>query len=402
MALTDLAVKNLKPENRMKKYTDRDGLYVVVTPSGGKLWRFDYRFRGKRKTLSIGPYPEWSLTEAREELEKARKMLSRGLDPAEAKQHRKEIERGENGFELIAREWFSKFSREWAPGHADRVIRALERDVFPWIGNRAVHEITPPEYLKVLRRVEERGAVDTAHRLRQIGSAVFRYCIATGRAERDICADLRGAIPPVRGKNMAVITDHQEVGALLRAIDEYRGGLIVRCALRLAPLVFVRPGELRRMEWAEINFTTAEWVIPAEKMKMRQAHIVPLSSQALEILEEIKAVTGEGQYVFPSPRTWERPMSENAVLAALRSMGYAKEQMTGHGFRSMASTLLNAMGWEPDVIEKQLAHSEKNRVRAAYNRHDYLPERTKMMQAWANYLDALREGATVLPFRKAE
>ena len=402
MALTDLAVKNLKPEAKLKKYSDRDGLYIVVTPQGGKLWRFDYRFRGKRKTLAMGTYPEKSLQDVRDELMEARKMLAKGLDPGEAKRHRKEMERGGDAFELIAREWFSKFSRDWATGHADRVIRALERDIFPWIGLRPVREITAPEYLSVLRRVENRGAVDTAHRLRQIGSAVFRYSIATGRAERDITADLRGAIPPAREGRMAAITDTKEIGPLLRAIDAYRGGIIVKCALRLAPLLFVRPGELRRMEWAEIDFDKAEWKIPAEKMKMRESHIVPLSNQALEILEEIRAVTGEGRYAFPSPRTWERPMSENAVLAALRSLGYTKEQMSGHGFRSMASTLLNAQGWSPDVIERQLAHVDRNRVRAAYNRHDYLPERQKMMQTWADYLDSLREGAEVIPFRKAE
>ena len=402
MALSDLSIRNAKAGDKPRKLTDEKGLYLLVTPQGAKHWRYDYRFGGKRRTHAVGSYPKLSLVAARDMVDGIRKMIIDGIDPSEAKKAQDASDSGADSFETIAQEWFLKFSPPWALSHSDRVIRALKRDIFPWIGKRPIKEITAPEYLAVLRRVENRGAVDTAHRLRQIGSAVFRYAVATGRAERDPTGDLRGAIPPARGGHMAAITDSKETANLLRAIDGYRGGIIVRCALMLAPMIFVRPGELRHAEWTEIDLDKAEWSIPAEKMKMRQPHIVPLSRQAVSVLMEIHAVTGEGRYVFPSPRTWDRPMSENAVLAALRSLGYSKEQMCGHGFRSMASSLLNAQGWSPDVIERQLAHVDRNKVRAAYNRHDYLPERIRMMQSWADYLDILRDGAELIPFRKAE
>ena len=398
--LTDAIIRNTKPKDKPFKLTDGAGLYLLINPTGSRLWRLRYHIGGLEKKLSIGPYPEVSLKEAREKAVEAKKAIRTGIDPSQAKKAQKASASGADSFETIAREWFEKFSTGWAPGHAERVIRLLERDVFPWIGNRPIKVISAPELLSVLRRVESRGAVDTAHRCRQTAGAVFRYAIATGRAERDPVPDLRGAIPLAREGHMASITDPKAVGGLLRGIDDYQGGLIVRSALRLAPYVFVRPGELRRAEWKEIDFERGEWVIPAEKMKMREPHIVPLSLQALEILREIQPFTGGSAYVFPSPTSMTRPISDMALLTALRRMGISKEEMTIHGFRSTASTLLNAQGWSADVIERQLAHVERNKVRAAYNRHDYLPERRKMMQAWANYLDELKAGGEVIPFRK--
>ena len=300
-------------------------------------------------------------------------------------------------FEVIAREWYGKFSPSWAASHAKTTIRRLELFIFPWLGARPIKTITAPELLAALRRIEAKGALETAHRVKQVCGQVFRYAIATGRAERDPSADLRGAIPPASGKHMAAITDPKEIAGLLRSIDDYRGSIVTRCALQLAPLVFVRPGELRQAEWSEFNLETAEWRIPAEKMKAGAVHIVPLSRQALDILREIHPLTGHGRYVFPSPRTDSRPMSSNAILSALRRMGYAKDEMSGHGFRSMASTLLNEQGWNRDAIERQLAHAERNSVRAAYNYAEFMPERKKMMQAWADYLDGIKSGAKIIP-----
>ena len=349
----------------------------------------------------MGVYPETGLKDARAKRDEARKMLEKGIDPSQVKKAQKTSDSGADSFETIAREWHQKFSENWATTHSSKIIRRLELNVFPWIGKRPITDIKAPELLTVLRRIEERGAVDTAHRASQNCGQVFRYAIATGRAERDPVPDLRGALPPARETHHASIVDPKEIGSLLRAIDGYEGGLIVRCALRLAPLVFVRPGELRKAEWSEINWDKAEWTIPAQKMKMREKHIVPLSRQAIDILREIQPLTGEGKYLFPSPRTSDRPMSDNAVLSALRRMGYTGDQMTGHGFRSMASTLLNEQGWNRDAIERQLAHAERDSIRAAYNYAEHMPERKRMMQSWADYLDQLRAGAIIVPFRQA-
>ncbi len=394
MPLTDAAVRNAKPRERPFKLFDGRGLYLEVAPSGGKWWRFKYRIDGKEKRISLGVYPDVSLKEARERREAARKLVAAGVDPSEARKAerlaRREVRA--NSFETVAREWFAKRSSVWSEGHARRIIRRLERDVFPYIGLRPVGEISAPELLKVLRRIENRGAVETAHRALQECGQIFRYAIATGRAERDVAADLRGALQPVKGRHHPSITDPKKLGELLRAIDGYEGSPITRCALQLAALTFVRPGELRRAEWSEVSFDAAEWRIPAEKMKARRPHIVPLSRQALKALEELHPLTGYGRFLFPSVRTETRPMSENTVNAALRRLGYTKDEMTGHGFRSIASTLLHEQGWPPDAIERQLAHAERNSVRAAYNYAEYLPERREMMQAWADYLDRLREG----------
>ena len=401
MALTDPAIRNAKPGDKVLKLFDEKGLYLLINPNGSRWWRLDYRFGGKRKTLSMGVYPETGLKDARAKRDEARKMLEKGIDPSQAKKAQKTSDSGADSFETIAREWHQKFSENWATTHSSKIIRRLELNVFPWIGKRPIADIKAPELLTVLRRIEERGAVDTAHRASQNCGQVFRYAIATGRAERDPVPDLRGALPPARETHHASIVDPKEIGSLLRAIDGYEGGLIVRCALNLAPLVFVRPGELRKAEWSEINWDKAEWTIPAQKMKMREKHIVPLSRQAIDVLREIQPLTGEGKYLFPSPRTNDRPMSDNAVLSALRRMGYTGDQMTGHGFRSMASTLLNEQGWNRDAIERQLAHAERDSIRAAYNYAEHMPERKRMMQSWADYLDQLRAGAIIVPFRQA-
>jgi len=400
--LTETKVRTIKPSGKPLKLFDGGGLFLLVTPSGGKLWRLKYRFGGIEKLLTIGTYPQTSLVQARKNRDDARVLLEKGIDPGETKRAQKASETQETEtFEVIAREWHTKFSSSWAQSHGSKIIRRLELYVFPWLGNRPIRLITAPELLTVLRRIESKGTLETAHRTQQNCSQVFRYAVATGRAERDPSADLRGAIPPASGKHFASITDPKEIGGLLRSIDSYRGSIVTRCALQLAPLVFVRPGELRHAEWSEMDLDAAEWRIPAEKMKSGVLHIVPLSRQALEVLREIQPLTGHGRYVFPSPRTDKRPMSSNAVLSALRRMGYAKDEMSGHGFRSMASTLLNEQAWNRDAIERQLAHAERNSVRAAYNYAEFLPERKRMMQAWADYLDAIKSSSKIIPMRSA-
>lgn len=391
MALTHIAAQKAKPREKAYKLSDEKGLFLFITPAGGKYWRLKYRFGGKEKKLAFGVYPEVSLAEAREKRDKARKLIADNIDPGVVKQASKRATMlaTENSFQAVALEWYGKFSAKWVASHGDRTLRRLEKDVFPWIGKRPIAEIKAPELLTVLRRIEDRGAIETAHRIHQICGQVFRYAIATGRAERDVSADLRGAIPPTRKRHHATIVDPKKIAALLRSIQSYEGYFVTKCALQLAPLFFVRPGELRHAEWTEFNFETNEWRIPAEKMKMKATHIVPLSTQAIAILKELHTYTGHAQYVFPSIRTQRRPMSNNTVLGALRRLDYSKDEMTGHGFRSMASTLLNEQGWNRDAIERQLAHAERNNIRAAYNYAEYLPERRKMMQHWADYLEAL-------------
>ncbi|MGQ0698268.1 MAG: tyrosine-type recombinase/integrase [Panacagrimonas sp.] len=404
MPLTDTAVKTAKPGPKPRKLADNGGLFLLVTPTGGKWWRLKYRIDGKEKLLSLGVYPDVSLKQARAGRDDARKGIAAGIDPSEQRKAAKASgeEGGENTFKAVALEWLAKFASTWSEGHGARIKRRLEVDVFPWIGNLPAGAITAPQLLAVVRRIEARGALETAHRALHNSGQVFRYAVATGRAERDPSGDLRGALPPVREKHHASITDPQAVGELLRAIRTYKGSLVTACALQLAPLLFVRPGELRHAEWTEIDLDAAEWRIPAEKMKARVQHIVPLPVQAIAILRELHPLTGRGRYVFPGLRTHTRPMSENTVLAALRRLGYSKDQMTGHGFRSIASTRLNEMGWNRDAIERQLAHGERDPVRAAYNYAEHLPERRKMMQAWADYLDSLARGELkVVPLRAA-
>jgi len=400
MPLTDTALRNAKPGAKPRKLADGGGLYLLIQPAGGRWWRLDYRFDGKRKTLSMGTYPDTPLTTARQGRDDARRLLAQGIDPGEhRKLTRNKAPQDADSFEAVAREWHAKFAPTWTDAHGARIITRLELNVFPWLGARPVGQITAPELLAVLRRIEARGRLETAHRAHQNCGAVFRYAVATGRAERDPSGDLRGALPPATKRHHAAIVEPKAIAELLRALDGYTGGLATACALKLAPLVFVRPGELRRAEWAEIDLDAAEWRIPAAKMKMREAHVVPLSGQALAILRELHPLTGQGRYVFPGALSADRPMSENTVNAALRRLGYEKETMTGHGFRSMASTILHEQGWPSDIIERQLAHAERNKIKGAYNRAQHLPERRKMMQAWADYLDALRIGGNVVPLR---
>lgn len=398
MALTDTAVRNTKPAEKPIKLTDERGLYLLLKPNGSRWWRFDYRYEGKRKTLSMGVYPDVSLKDARNRRDEARKLLASDADPGENRKAVKsaKMDQAANSFEVITREWYAKYSATWNVSHGERIIRRFERDLFPWIGGRPIAEIAAPDLLATVRRIENRGALETAHRALGNCGQVFRYAIATGRATRDISADLRGALPPVKGEHFAAITEPKQVGALLRAMDGYTGSQIVRCALRLAPLVFVRPGELRKAEWKDIDLDGAEWRYIVTKTNT--PHIVPLSRQAVDILTELQALTGGGHFVFPGARTNGRPMSDNAILAAMRRMGIDKEEMSGHGFRAMARTILDeVLGFRPDFIEHQLAHAVKDPNGRAYNRTAHLAERRKMMQHWADYLDKLNAGAEIIP-----
>ncbi|MCA1853594.1 MAG: site-specific integrase, partial [Beggiatoa sp.] len=338
--------------------------------------------------------------EARGRRDNAREHLAHGADPGEVRKAQKaaRADRDAGSFEAVAREWHAKHAPRWATGHADKIIQRLEREVFPWVGGRPVGKVTAPELLACLRRIEARGAIETAHRALQDSGRVFRFALATGRAERDPAADLRGALAPVIESHYAALLAPEAIGALLRAIDGYQGDLPTRCALRLAPLTFVRPGELRKAEWSEIDLDAAEWNIAAKRMKTREPHLVPLSRQAVECLRELYPLTGRGRYVFPGLRTPSRPLSENTVNAALRRLGYAKDEMTGHGFRAMARTILDeVLGVRPDYIEHQLAHTVRDPLGRAYNRTTHLAERRDMMQRWADYLDGLKNGAEVVP-----
>ncbi len=393
MSLTNIAIRRAQPGNKSRKMFDGGGLYLEIAPKGGKWWRLKYRFRGKEKRLALGVYPSVSLKQARRRREEARQLLAQQIDPSELRKAEKASSEGHSGnsFEPVAREWFAKQSPNWAPAHASRVLRRLEKDIFPWIGSKPIATITAPQLLVAIRRIEERGALESAHRALQKCGQVFRYAVATGRAERDLTADLRGALPHVKKTHLAALTDPKQIGPLLRVLNSYKGSLIVGCALRLAPLVFVRPGELRSAEWSGIDLDAAEWRFTVTKTDT--SHLVPLSRQAVEILLELRPLTGCGRYVFPSARTprGDRPMSDNTVLAALRRLGIGKEEMTGHGFRAMARTLLDEqLGFRPDYIEHQLAHAVRDPLGRAYNRTTYLSERRKMMQAWADYLDQLK------------
>lgn len=392
MSLSDTQLRNMKATGKVKKVSDGGGLQLHLSPAGGKLWRMAYRFEGKQKTVCFGAYPAVSLKEAREKRDESKALLARGIDPSLHKQAAKAASIAEtaNAYEVVAREWHAKYAPGWTESNAERVLARQEKDVFPFIGKRPIAQISAPELLTVLRKVEERGALDTAHRILQDTSRIFRYGIATGRAERDPGADLKGALPVPRKGHFSTIVDTKEIGQLLRDVDAYSGNLVVRTALRLAPYVFVRPGELRKAEWTEFDLENAEWRIPAKRMKMRVLHIVPLSRQVLGILRDLHPYSGDGLYLFPSVRAKSAPISDMTLLAGLRRLGYAKEQMTVHGFRSLASTLLNEQGFNKDWIERQLAHGERNSVRASYNYAEYLPERRKMMQKWADFLDSLR------------
>ena len=390
MPLTDVAVRTAKATDKPAKLFDERGLFLLVSPSGGKWWRLKYRFDGKEKLLSLGTYPDTPLKRAREARENARQLVAQGIDPSVQRKATKSAreESAANSFEVVAREWYASHGPTLAPSYSVKVIRRFERDLFPTLGSMAITDMKPIDLLKALRAIEARGAVETAHRaLGECGQA-FRYAVATQRVERDITADLRGALQPVQGEHFAAITDPQQVGALLRAINGYTGTATVCAALKLAPLFFVRPGELRRAEWAHIDLDAGEWRYFVTKTKAD--HIVPLCRQAVEILRELQLLTGEGRYVFPSARGGAKPLSDNAILAALRRMGIDKDEMSGHGFRAMARTILDeVLNVRVDLIEHQLAHAVRDANGRAYNRTAHLPERRKMMQQWADYLDGL-------------
>ena len=393
MKLTDVGIRRANGNGKVQKLSDGGGLFLYVTPTGKKSWRLAYRFGGKQKLLVIGPYPAIGLKEARERREEAKKLLVGNIDPSGAKRAAKTaaVQAAMNSFEAVAREWLDKYSGSWVPHYTAVIKSRMEAHLFPAIGKRPISAITAPELLVLLRRIESQS-VTTAHRALRESGRIFRYAIATGRAERDVAADLRGALTPEPVNHHASITEPEEIGALLRALDTHSGRYAVQCALRLAPLVFVRAGELAGAEWPEIDLDKAEWRIPAARMKMRQVHIVPLSRQALAILRELHEFSGGGQYVFPGWSKNDPHMHKGTLVVAIRRMGYTKEQMTFHGFRSIASTLLNEQGYNRDWIERQLAHSERNGVRAAYNYAEYLPERRRMMQEWADYLEGLKVG----------
>jgi integrase len=401
MALTTTAIKNLKPSDKPQRVWDSGGLYLEVAPSGGRWWRFAYRFAGKRKLISLGVFPDVSLAQARDRRDEARKLLADGVDPSAQRKAEKREAAGDaaNTFEAVAREWYVKQAKVWVSHHANDVLRRLEANLFPDLGDRPISTISAPALLAAVRKIEQRGAHDLAHRVLQVASQVFRYGVATGRCERDPAPDLRGALTPHKSRNQAAVKP-DDVPELLRAIAGYDkiGDRQTALALRLLALTFVRTGELIGAEWTEFDLDGAAWIVPAERMKMKTEHVVPLSRQALEVLNELRSVAGASRYVLPG-RNPDKPISNNTMLFALYRLGY-KRRMTGHGFRAIASTLLNESGFRPDVIERQLAHCERNDVRGAYNRAQYLTERRALMQQYADMLDAMTEGAKVIPLQR--
>lgn len=397
MALTDSAVRNAKPEAKPYKKGDAGGLFLLVNPTGGKLWRLKYRMDGKERLLAIGSYPELSLAQAREQAKDARALLAQGVDPSQHKKATKEASKRLNAstFEAVAHEWLGLTKR--APTYGPKLTRRLENHVFPHIGTRPIAEISKADMVALLERIPQ---AETARRVRWLCAQVFDHAIETDRAERNP-TPLAKTLPTPEPKHRAAIIQPDQVAGLLRAIDSYQGTYVTKSALQLAPLVFVRPGELRAAEWSEIDLEAGTWEIPATRMKMKQPHLVPLSTQAVAILQGIKGLTGHGRYVFPSARTSTRPMSDNAILSALRRMGFEKDEMSGHGFRAMARTILDeVLQVRPDLIEHQLAHAVKDANGRAYNRTSHLPERRRMMQLWADYLDGLKTGAAVVAFKK--
>jgi integrase len=402
--LSDAKVRNVKPKDKNYKLADGGGLYMLVSPTGGKLWRMKYIYGSKEKLLSFGSYPTIALSEARQCRDDAKKLLDKGIDPAMHKKATKETrnENIANSFEPVAREWHSHKISEWSPDHAATIQKRLEKDIFPWLGDMPLVYITAKDIKGVVDRVKSRGTIEAARRLLTIINQVFTYAISTDRANFNIAVGLKGYLPPSSKtkKHMAAVIDPKELAPLLRAMDGYQGGFIAQCALKLLPLFFCRPGELRHLEWHEIDFDAGQVNIPGSKMKMKSDHIIPLSAQAITILKELQPLTGHGQYVFPSTRSFSRCMSDNTINAALRRMGYDSDTVTGHGFRASARTLLHeVLHVSPHVIEAQLAHRVPDTLGAAYNRTTHISDRRKMMQQWADYLDGLKVGAKVLPFR---
>lgn len=406
MPLNDTQLRKAKPADKPVRLFDGAGLYLEISPAGGKLWRLKYRFEGKEKRLALGKYPEVTLANARERRDEARKLLANGTDPGEVKKVQKDGPPAPGvTFEAVAREWFAYKRDEWVPSHADKILARLERDLFPWIGARPVVEITTPEILTSLLRIAQRGAKDTAKRAQHDCGAIFRFAAVKGYTINNPVDALRRALPAASDGHFAALVDPRDVAALLRAIDGFKGTFVVLCALRLSPLVFVRPGELRHARWADIDLDQGTWQFVVSKQKKvdtKRLHLVPLSTQAVSILRELHALTGEGVYVFPGARDAHRCMSEAAVNAALRRLGYdTKTEMTGHGFRAMARTILHEqLGIAPEVIEHQLAHKVPDTLGTAYNRTKFIEQRRAMMQRWADYLDKLKQGAEVIPLPK--
>lgn len=404
MSLTNTAIQSAKATDKPQKLFDGNGLFLLIAPSGGKWWRLKYRFGGKEKLLSLGTYPEVSLKDARERRDAARKLLADGVDPGDARKAEKRTARlnAENSFEAIAREWHTKFSPDLSESHAKRNLRRLEVHVFPWLGGRPIANIEPPEVLDVLHRIEKKGTLETAHRVRVVIGQVMRYAIATGRATRDVSADLRGAIPPAKVRHHAAVTDPKQIGGLLRAIEGYEGTAVVTAALRLAPLLFQRPGELRQAEWAELDLDGAMWTVPSARMKRKKAgkefgpdHLVPLSKQAVAILQELQVITGQGRFVFPSLRSPQRPMSDMALSAAFKRMGFDSDTALPHGWRATARTLaVEALSVPAEIVELQLSHEVRDSLGRAYNRTQWLDQRRDLMQRWADYLDSLKTSNT--------
>jgi integrase len=394
MPLTDTALRNARPDGSIRRLYDSEGLYVEIAPSGGKWFRLKYRFNGKEKRISLGVYPEVTLKAARDRRDFARRLVASGIDPSQDRKQQKALQASQeaNTFETVTREWFEKNSSPWVRAHADRKIRLFERDIFPALGKRPIAQIEPPDLLEVLQTIEARGAKDTAKRALIACAQVFRYAVATRRIKSDPSRDLRGALKPIQNQHFAATTDLKKLAGILRALDDYEGTTVVRCALRLAPLVFVRPGELRTARWADIDLDAAEWRYMVTKTGT--PHIVPLSRQAVAILREVLPITERGQFVFPSARSNKRPMSDNAILSAMRRMDISRDEMTGHGWRAVARTLLDEeLHVRPDLIEHQLAHAVRDPNGRAYNRTSFLVERRQMMQQWADHLDTLKADA---------
>ncbi len=394
MALTDTKIKNLKPADKPYRLADAEGLYIEVSPTGSKLWRFKYRYGGKQKVLAIGKYPVISLADARDKRLDAKRLLADGIDPGQAKKEAKRAQT--NTFKALADEWWYNQQEGWSDHHKNTTYRRLEMNIFPWIGDRPVREISSRELLEVYRRIENRGALEVAKRTARICSQIFAYGVAAGIVENNPGAEMSKALKVRPKRNWPALTDPKKLKKLLEAIDTFDGTFPVLCALKFSMLTFARPGEIRKAEWPEIDFENDLWIIPAEKMKAKREQLVPLSRQAVSILKELQPLTGSGQYVFPANRGKSRPMSENTVLAALRRLGYSRDEMVAHSFRSIASTLLHEQGWPSRVIELQLAHVDQNKIRGIYNRAEHIDDRTRMMQAWADYLDGLKSGAKVL------
>jgi integrase len=406
--LSDTKIRSAKPKEKPYKLYDGDGLLLIVTPEGSRWWRQRYHFAGKEQSLSIGVYPQTTLAEAREKGAALRKQVANGINPSTDRQQRKaeQLEAAARTYKVVAAEWLERTSkaRKWTTDHSERVRRRLEVHFFPWLARKSIAEVTEDDIITCVRRMEDRNIIDTARRALAEQDELFRAAKVRKYVKYNPVADLRGPdlLPRPKVKHHAGLTDPAQFGALLRAVDAYPGGFVVREALRFAPLVFVRPGELREAQWHEFDLDakTPEWRIPADRMKMAEQHIVPLARQAVAVLRELYSLTGTQGYLFPSVRNASRPMSNNTINAALRTCGFTAAQQTGHGFRTTASTLLNEQGWNADAIERQLAHGPRDKVRAAYNSAQYLPERRKMMQAWADYLDRLRGGAKVIPIKR--